>query len=140
MADPKLEQLKRVPIFSQCSKSELQALARNTDDVSLPAGRTLIEQGHPNHSFYILIEGEAEALVDGQSVRQMRAGDVFGEISMLDRGPATATVVTTTPVEALVMSHAQFRDAVRSDENIAHSVISVMAERLRQDTHAHPAA
>ncbi len=138
MADPKLEQLKRVPIFAQCSKSELQTLAKNTDDVTLPAGRTLIQQGHSNHGFYILIEGEAEATVDGNRVRTMRPGDVFGEISMLDRGPATATVVTTTPVEALVMSHAQFRDAVRSDENIAHNVLAVMAERLRRDTQAAP--
>lgn len=138
MADPKLEQLKRVPIFSQCSRSEFQTLARNTDQVSLPAGRTLIEQGHPNHSFYILLQGEADVLVNGNRVGQMKSGDVFGEISMLDRGSATATVVTTTPVEVLVMSHAQFRDAVRSDENIAHNVIAVMAERLRHDTHPAP--
>jgi CRP-like cAMP-binding protein len=134
MADPKVERLKNVPIFSRCSKKELQTLAQNTDEVSLPAGRTLIEQGRSNHSFFILTDGEAEATVDGKSVRQMRPGDIFGEISMLDRGPATATVVATTPVDVLVMSHAQFRDAVRGDENIAHNVIAVMAERLRGKT------
>jgi CRP-like cAMP-binding protein len=134
MADPKLEQLKRVPIFSQCSKKELQTLERNTDEVSIPAGRTLIEQGRLNHSFYVLLDGEVEASVDGQPVRRMRAGDIFGEISMLDRGPATATVTTTTPIQALVMSHEQFRDAVRSDQDIAHNVLAVMADRLRRDT------
>jgi CRP-like cAMP-binding protein len=134
MADPKLDELKRVPIFSRCSRSELQTLAHNTDEVSLPAGRTLIEQGRSNHSFYILIKGEAEVQRDGDTVSHLGAGDIFGEISMLDRGPATATVVTTTPVEALVMSHAQFRDAVRSEGGIAHNVIAVMAERLRRDT------
>lgn len=132
MADPKLDQLKQVPMFAQCSKKELETLARNTDEISVSAGRTLIEQGHLNHSFYILTEGEAEARVDGQPVRRMQAGDVFGEISMLDRGSATATVVTTTPITALVMSHGQFRDAVRSDQNIAHNVLAVMAERLRE--------
>jgi CRP-like cAMP-binding protein len=134
MADPKLEQLKRVPIFSQCSKKELQTLERNTDEVNIPAGRTLIEQGRLNHSFYVLLDGEVEASVDGQPVRRMRAGDIFGEISMLDRGPATATVTTTTPIQALVMSHEQFRDAVRSDQDIAHNVLAVMADRLRRDT------
>jgi CRP-like cAMP-binding protein len=53
---------------------------------------------------------------------------------MLDRGPATATVTTTTPIQALVMSHEQFRDAVRSDQDIAHNVLAVMADRLRRDT------
>jgi CRP-like cAMP-binding protein len=134
MADPRLDQLKRVPIFAQCSKKELQTLARNTDEVSVSAGRTLIEQGRLNHSFYIVLHGEVEAQVDGKPVRRMTAGDVFGEISMLERGPATATVVTTTPVDALVMSHGQFRDAVRSDPDIAHNVMAVMAERLRGDT------
>lgn len=132
MADPKLDQLKRVPIFAQCSRKELETLARNTDEVSVAAGRTLIEQGRLNHSFYILIEGEVEARVDGEPVRRMHTGDVFGEISMLERRPATATVVTTTPINALVMSHEQFRDAVRSDPDIAHNVLAVMAERLRE--------
>jgi CRP-like cAMP-binding protein len=133
MADPKMDRLKSVPIFAQCSKSELQALARNTDEVSVPAGRTLIEQGRSNHSFYVLVSGEAEASIDGKRVATLHPGDVFGEISMLDRGPATATVTTTTPVEIMVMSHAQFRDAVKSEGNIAHSVIAVMADRLRRD-------
>src|SRR5690348_18338946 len=109
MADPRVDQLKRVPIFSQLSRSELQTLARNTDDVPLPAGRTLIEQGKSNHNFFILLRGNADVTIDGKKVSTLGAGDIFGEISMLDRGKATATVVTTTPIDALVMSHAQFR-------------------------------
>lgn len=131
MADPKLEQLKRVPLFAQCSRKELQTLVRNTDEVSVAAGRTLIEQGRLNHSFYILVDGEVEVVIDGKPIRRMQAGDVFGEISMLERGTATATVTATTPVTALVMSHGQFRDAVRSDQDIAHSVLAVMAQRLQ---------
>ena len=50
---------------------------------------------------------------------------------MLDRGSATATVKTTQPVEALVMSHAQFRDAIKANDALALKVITAMAERLR---------
>jgi CRP-like cAMP-binding protein len=51
---------------------------------------------------------------------------------MLDGGPATATVTTTTPVELLVMSHAQFHNAIKGHETIALGVMAVMAERLRR--------
>jgi CRP/FNR family transcriptional regulator, cyclic AMP receptor protein len=136
MADPKMDQLKRVPIFAQCTKKELQSLAQNTDDVTLPTGRTLITQGKSNDTFFVLVEGEADVTVDGKPVGRLKAGDIIGEISMLDRGAATATVVAASPIEALVMSHAQFRDAVRGHEEIAHKVIAVMAERLRRDKSA----
>lgn len=136
MADPRVEQLKRVPIFAQCSRAELATLARNTDDVPLPAGRTLIEQGKTNHSFFILLSGNADVHIDGRQVNTLGPGDIFGEISMLDRGMATATVITTSPVDALVMSHAQFRDAVQAQQSIALKVIATMAERLRRSSGA----
>lgn len=136
MADKKIEQLKRVPLFKQCSRSELHALAANTDQVDLPAGRTLISQGKTNDTFYILLEGQVEVSIQGETAGRLGPGEFFGEISMLDRGPATATVATISPVETLVMSHAQFRDAVRSQEDIALRVIAVMANRLRSSDNA----
>ncbi|TMD72925.1 MAG: cyclic nucleotide-binding domain-containing protein, partial [Chloroflexi bacterium] len=61
-------------------------------------------------------------------------GSFFGEISMLDRGPATATVVTSGPSKVMVMSHAQFRDAIRANDQLLSQVMAVMAERLRRDS------
>lgn len=131
MADQKLNHIKRVPLFAHCSKAELHSLALNTDEVSLPPGRTLIVQGQPHDTFFILLSGEVEVQVQGQAPRSLGPGDIFGEMSMIDRGPATATVVTRSPVEALVMSHSQFRDAITAHEAIALRVMAVMAERLR---------
>jgi len=53
---------------------------------------------------------------------------------MLDRGPATATVVTTTPARLMVMSHAQFRDAIKANDNLLSQVMGAMAVRLRRDS------
>ena len=131
MADHKMDQLKRVPIFARCSKSELHSLAMNADEISFPAGQSLITQGQPNDTFFVLLIGEVEVIVQRQAPRYLGPGDFFGEMSMLDRGPATATVVTTSPVEALVMSHAQFHNAIKANEAIALRVMAVMAERLR---------
>ncbi len=133
MADQKLDRLKSVPIFSLCSKPELRSLAMNTDEVSLSSGRTLITEGESNHTFFILLRGEAEVHVGDRTVGRLGPGDFFGEISMLDRGKATATVISTSPMDALIMSHAQFRDAVRAHDDIALKVIAAMAQRLRRD-------
>lgn len=130
-ANQKIAQLKRVPIFARCSRSELQRLAMNTEEIDQPAGLTVIVQGQLNHAFYILLDGEVEVDIRGLPPRRLGPGDFFGEISMIDPGPATATVVTTTPVELLVMSHAQFHNAIKANESIALRVMAVMAARLR---------
>ena len=133
MADTKTDALARVPLFRHCSRKELEFLASRADEVDLDSGRTLIRQGEPADSFYVLLDGAATVNVDGSSRPAMQAGDFFGEISMLDRGPATATVVTSTPVRAMVMSHAQFRDAIKGDDALLAAVMAAMAERLRAD-------
>jgi CRP/FNR family cyclic AMP-dependent transcriptional regulator len=134
VGNPKTEALGRVPLFAKCRRQELEFLAAHTDEVSVKAGRTLIRQGSPGDTFYVLLEGEANVEVDGGKRPMLRAGDFFGEISMLDRGPATATVVTKTPARLLVMSHMQFRDAIKANDRLLSVVIAAVAERLRQDS------
>jgi CRP-like cAMP-binding protein len=134
MADPKVEALGRMPLFARCSQKELQFLASRTDEVEVEANRTLTRQGDSGDSFYVLLEGEADVTVDGQARPPLHTGDFFGEISMLDRGPVTATVVTKTPAKLMVMSHAQFRDAIKGNDSLLSIVMAAMADRLRRDS------
>ncbi len=134
MRDSKAEALGRAPLFSRCSRKELEFLAGRTDEVDVKANHTLITQGRPSDTFYVLLEGEATVIVDGKPRPALHAGDFFGEIGMLDRGPATATVVTASPVRAMVMSHSQFRDAIKSSDTLLSAVIATMADRLRRDS------
>jgi CRP-like cAMP-binding protein len=134
LSNSKIDALGRVPLFAKCSRQELEFLVTRTDEVEAEAGRTLIKQGSSGDTFYLLLEGEASVQVDGRDRPPLRAGDFFGEISMLDRGPATATVVTKTPVRLLVMSHTQFRDAIKGNDQLLSKVMAAMAERLRRDT------
>lgn len=133
MSDPKLDALKRVPLFSRASVDTLQFIASRTDEISVEAGRTLIHQGAPGDSFYMVLAGEADVVIDGKLRRTLGAGDFFGEISMLDRGPATATVTARTPVRMMVMSHAQFRDAIKGNQDLLLQVMEAVADRLRAD-------
>jgi CRP-like cAMP-binding protein len=97
MADSKTDHLSKVPLFSNLSKRELQFIASKADEVDVKAGQKLTTQGRPADTFYVLLDGEANVDIDGQKRRTLKEGDFFGEISMMDRGPATATVTTTTP-------------------------------------------
>jgi len=129
--DPKLDRLTRVPLFAGISKRDLEFVASRVDEVSLKAGQTLITEGQPTEAFFILQSGHVQVTRGGKPAAKLGPGDFFGEIGMLDRGPATATVVTDGPVEAMVLSHRQFADAIKGNDSLALQVIAAMAKRLR---------
>jgi len=136
MADPKLNAISRVPLFAHLSKREREFIAKEGDEVRVPAGKTLTRQDRAGDTFYVLLDGEAEVKVDGKRRRVLKPGDFFGEISMLDRGLATATVTTLTDARLFVMSHAQFRDAIKGSDQLMLKVLKAMGERLREDVAA----
>jgi CRP-like cAMP-binding protein len=102
------------------------------DELSLPAGMTLINQGTSNHSFFVLIGGEVDITVSGEPRTTLGRGDFFGEITMGDRGWATATAVTKTPVEAYVLSHQQF-GALSAVERVLARLQAAKNHRLDAD-------
>jgi len=113
------------------SKRDLEFLASRIDEVSLKPGQTVIREGQSTESFFIVVSGNVNVTRAGKPAARLGPGDFFGEIGMLDQGPATATVVTEGPVDAMVLSHAQFRDAIKANEGLALQVIAAMAQRLR---------
>ncbi|MDQ6877573.1 MAG: cyclic nucleotide-binding domain-containing protein [Candidatus Dormibacteraeota bacterium] len=129
--DPKVDRLLRVPLFAAIPKRDLEFVASRVDEVSLKPGQTLIREGQPTEAFFILESGHVQVTRAGKPAARLGPGDFFGEIGMLDRGPATATVVTDGPVEAMVLSHSQFRDAIKGNDSLALQVIAAMAQRLR---------
>lgn len=135
MGKSRADALAATRLFQGLSRQDLDFLASHVDEVEVPAGRELITQGQRNHSFYVLAEGEVEVLVDGRHRRRMLPGDFFGEISMDARMEATATVRTTQPVHAFVVSHAQFQ-ALEANETVLLHLRSAIAERLEEDRRA----
>jgi len=134
--DPKVDRLAHVPLFAASSKRDLEFLASRVDEVQLKPGQTVIREGQPTESFFILTSGNVQVTRAGKPVARLGPGEFFGEIGMLDRGPASATVVTDGPVEAMVLSHAQFRDAIKANNSLAMQVIAAMAGRLRANAMA----
>ncbi|HKW71530.1 MAG TPA: cyclic nucleotide-binding domain-containing protein [Candidatus Dormibacteraeota bacterium] len=135
-ADPKLKALAQVPLFGRATKRELEFIAREGDEVDIAAGTTLTRQGRSGDTFYVILDGESDVKVNGKARRVLKKGDFFGEISMIDRGLATATVSTRTKSRMFVMSHAQFRDAIKASDSLMVKVLMAMGERLREDAKA----
>ena len=131
--DAKVELLKRVPLFADCSKSELRALAKSTDEIDLREGTVMTREGRPGREFFVLIEGTALVTKDGQQVAELTGGDWFGEIALITNRPRTATVTATSAVDVLVLTDRRFRTAVETMPTIALKVLSSVGERLGHD-------
>lgn len=122
-----------MPLFSSCTDKELTFIASRVDEVDVPAGTTLCKKGESGGDFFIILEGKAE--VDAaQGKSTLGPGDFFGEIALLDNGPRTATVRSATPMRMLVLGHAQFRDVLHQNGEIAVKILRAVTQRLRAAT------
>src|SRR5262245_44572349 len=128
----RVEDLRKIPLFSSLSSVDLEFLAIKMDEIRVPAGTAVITAGMGNHAFYLLAHAEVDVFVGGIHRRSLGPNDFFGEISMMMLEPATATVVTRTPVRAYVMSHSQFLE-VRVHETVMLQLKSAMVDRRSTD-------
>jgi CRP-like cAMP-binding protein len=133
--DERVERLRTVPLFANCSEKQLRFIATRVEDLDFPGGKILTEQGKSGGEFFIILSGEAEVRQDGGVVNRLKAGDHFGEIALLDNGPRTATVVATTPMRCLVLSPRQFQDVLHQDAEIAVTLLHAVTKRLRSAEH-----
>jgi CRP-like cAMP-binding protein len=133
--DERVERLRKVPLFTGCTDKQFAFIATRVEDIDLPAGKVLTEQGKSGGEFFIVLSGEAEVRHDGKLVNTMKEGDHFGEIALLDNGPRTATVTATTPMRVLVLSPRQFQDVLHQDAEIAVTLLHSVTRRLRNAAH-----
>lgn len=129
----KIELIKRVPLFAQCSKRDLEAVASVADELDLREGKELTVQGRPGREFFVLVDGEAEVEKNGRRIGTLKGGDFFGEIALVSNRPRTATVVAKTPVRVLVVTDRSFRRLMESSPGIQAKVLQALAERVGDD-------
>lgn len=129
----KVELIKRVPLFAECSRKDLNEIAGIADEIDLREGKELTTEGRPGREFFILIEGEADVKKRSRRVNTLGPGDFFGEIALVTQRPRTATVVATAPVRALVITDRSFRSLLEHQPAIQGKVMSALAARLGPD-------
>lgn len=131
LSNAKIELLRGVGLFAGCSKKELAEIARIADEIDLPAGKVLIEQGQPGRQFFIIVEGSVGVEKDGEKLAVQRGGtEFYGEIALVSGWPATATVTTEVPIKALVITPQHFKALLERSPAIQRRVLHSFSERL----------
>jgi CRP-like cAMP-binding protein len=129
----KIELLKRVPLFSACSKRELGEIAMLADELDLPKARNLTKEGTAGWEFIVLIQGEADVVRKGRVVNELGPGDFIGQIPLVSGNPRTATVRTRGPARILVVTASGFRALMHDVPSIQDKVLAALAARIADD-------
>jgi CRP-like cAMP-binding protein len=128
--DHKVELLKRVPLFSGCSKKELAQIATIADELDFRPGKALIKEGAFGREFFVLIDGTVEVRRKGKKIDTSGPGEFFGEMALLTDQPRNASVITTSDVDALIITARNFRSLMETNPLIALKVMRAVADRL----------
>jgi CRP-like cAMP-binding protein len=129
--DTKADALGRCPFFADLSRGELRELAKVTEDMEVEEGKTLTREGASGSEFFVIVDGEVAVTKDGADVRSMGPGDFFGEISLLEDRPRTATVTAKTPLRFFVLTRQNFRTLLGKQPELEEKVTGALEERLR---------
>src|SRR5438045_9770504 len=103
-----LDHLRNVPLFRSLNNRELQTIAKATDEITVPAGHVLVDQGQTGREAFIIVDGSATVKRNGKKITTLGPGAVVGELSLLDHGPRTATVTTDSESPVLVVDQRHF--------------------------------
>ncbi len=131
-ARPQALDLKSIWLFSSCTGSELRKIRSSLDEVVVPEGKVLVEEGRIGLEFFLIVSGTATVTRNGKKVATLGPGGYFGELSLLDRKPRSATVVSDTEMDVLVLSQRQFNSLLQSVPTISRKMLSAMANRVRE--------
>jgi CRP-like cAMP-binding protein len=130
----KLDLIKRIPLFAQCSAAELARVAAIADEFDMPEGKTLTKEGEPGLEFFVLVEGRVAVQQGQRKINELSDGDFFGEVSVLAGTPRTATVKTTTPSRLLVVTDRELTRLLRDSPGIQLKVLRALAQRVAPTT------
>jgi CRP-like cAMP-binding protein len=131
VADPKLDLLRRVPLFTQCKAEPLDLISRLADEVDVAEGYTLMRQGDIAHEFFLIVDGKVRIERDGKTIRTLGPGDYLGEVALLSESPRTATAVTEGPTKLMVITHQGFNSLLDAHPAIRLAIFEGVAVYLR---------
>lgn len=132
--------LRRMPLFAPVAPPALEAAARHLIRIVVPAGRAVITQGEAGDRWYLIDTGRFAVAVDGRVVRELGAGDGFGEIALLQDVPRTATVTALDDAVLWALDREEFLAAVTGSGAAYAEARRIASERLAADARAGTAA
>jgi CRP-like cAMP-binding protein len=136
--DHEVDLLRRVPLFSACSTKELRRIAAIADELAFRQGKILTRQGGPGREMFVLLDGTVKVERNGVEVNVLGPGDFLGEGALVLGKPRNATITATSPLRALVISDAHFKQLLSEDARISTKVHETLAARTPADEELPP--
>lgn len=130
--DQTIRYLQRVPILGDCTKRQLRAIARTTDVLETPAGEVLARAGDRGEQFFFIVDGAVRIEVSPHYHHRIGPGEFFGEMSLLDGEPRSATVIADTTVRLLLIHRREFANLLKLVPTLTRQILVALCQRVRQ--------
>ncbi len=126
--------LRRIPLFAHIEAQKLKLLAFTSERIVFEAGQTLFLQGDEGDAAYVIIEGQADVLVNGPhgpvSIAQMERNAIVGEVAILCDVPRTATIKASTRLDTLRIRKEHFIELLTEFPELSIEIMKILAQRL----------
>lgn len=126
-----IDRIRSVPLFGEFGDKELQRVAAIAKEVEFPAGKVIAKQGESGVGFHMISEGEATVSVDGVDHATLGPGTYFGEISLIDGGPRSATVTAKTDLKTVSLTSWDFNALLDQFPELSRTLLVQLCRRLR---------
>jgi CRP/FNR family transcriptional regulator, cyclic AMP receptor protein len=127
----KVDVLQKVPLFGGLSLRDLNNIARYAGEKRVKTGAMLARQGRRERDFMLILDGSARVERDGKVLAQLKAGDFFGEMALIDGEPRSATVFAESPCVLLVIGRRSFQQLLDSVPGMQKKILITLCQRLR---------
>jgi CRP-like cAMP-binding protein len=131
-SDRKVKLLGKVPLFSECSDRELAKIASLADEIEVDEGTVLTKEGLPGRECFVVSEGRAKGTLRGKKLASYGPGDVFGEMSLLDNEPRSATIKAESDMVLFVVDSRSFWGLCEEAPSVTRKIMKSIAQRLRK--------
>ena len=126
-----VEVLARLSLFADLSHPQLEAVAQTFGEEVFAEGQRVIRKDVTGASFYVILDGEAQVVIDGQERARLSRGDFFGEISILTGEPPTADVIATSLLRCLIIPDNELKEFLLKQPTVMYRMLQIEARRLR---------
>jgi CRP/FNR family cyclic AMP-dependent transcriptional regulator len=123
--------LRALPLFANLSARHLRQVARLAEFTEFAPGDFIVQVGEPGQAFFLILSGRAKVL-GRRTNRNLETGDFFGEMSLIDGEPRSATVMATTEVHTMKLARTPFLRVLQQEPRIAMSILEALAARVRR--------
>ena len=129
-ADSLVDGLLDAPLFQGVQREEVVGVLSDFDEESFNTGHRITLQGFRGSDFFIVVDGRARVLIDGEAVATLERGDFFGEVAVIAGLPRTATVVAETPLRCLVLPHRALEELLKQHPQMSVNLLRGVLQRL----------